>query len=189
MLHHSDDELMRLVKSKHRAALSELYDRYASLVYSFARKALGDDPAARDVVQSVFLRLWTTESQYDPARGHFSSWIVTIARNIAVDRLRQLRREAERKTTLAPERWERIPDETAESPEARAIRGSERERIRGAYRHLSEQQIALLEHFYWRGYTLSELAALYNQPLGTVKHRLHQTLKVLRRHLAAEGEG
>ncbi|TLS48477.1 sigma-70 family RNA polymerase sigma factor [Paenibacillus antri] len=189
MLHLSDGELMRLVKAKRRAALSELYDRYASLVYSFALKAMREESAAREVVQTVFLRLWTTESEYDPEKGAFSSWLVTITRNIAIDRKRRIRREAERQAELAPERWERIPDETNVSPEELAIQSGMRQQIRTAYRHLSAQQIALLEHFYWNGYSLSELSKLYGQPLGTVKHRLHQTLKILRRHLTAEGEG
>ncbi|WP_309122070.1 sigma-70 family RNA polymerase sigma factor [Paenibacillus sp.] len=189
MLHLSDGELMRLVKAKRRAALSELYDRYASLVYSFALKAMREESAAREVVQTVFLRLWTTESEYDPEKGAFSSWLVTITRNIAIDRQRRIRRETERQAELAPERWERIPDERNVSPEELAIQSGMRQQIRTAYRHLSAQQIALLEHFYWNGYSLSELAKLYGQPLGTVKHRLHQTLKILRRHLTAEGEG
>ena len=56
----SDYELMLLIKGKQHAALSVLYDRYAGLIYSFAWKALRDEPAARDIVQAVFLRLWTT---------------------------------------------------------------------------------------------------------------------------------
>jgi len=189
MQHLSDGELMRLVKSKRRDALSELYDRYASLIYSFAWKAMKEEGAARDVVQSVFLRLWTTEAEFDPGKGTFSGWLVTITRNIAVDRQRQLRREAERQAELGPERWASIPDESNVSPEESALRSGMRQQIRTAYRHLSVQQIALLEHFYWKGYSLSELSKLYGQPLGTVKHRLHQTLKILRRHLTAEGEG
>lgn len=184
----SDYELMLLINCKQHKALSVLYDRYAALIYSFAWKSLRDETAAREIVQSVFLRLWTTESGYNPDKGRFTSWLLTITRNITTDWLRKKRREASGSAPLDPERLKRIPDEAAASPEDSAIRQSQKEQLRAAYRHLSEQQVLLLEHFYWQGYSLSELAAIYNQPLGTVKNRLHQALKILRRHLPAEQE-
>ena len=189
MQNHSDLELMQLVKRKRQDALSILYDRYAALVYSFAVKALKDESAAREIVQSVFVRLWTTESGYDPDKGRFTSWLITITRNLTTDWLRKQRRLSEGLVPFLPEELERIPDAHAASPEARAERESLKQQIRGAYRFLSKQQIELLEHFYWQGYSLSELAAVYQEPLGTVKNRLHQALKILRRHLAVEGEG
>ncbi|MBW7459337.1 RNA polymerase sigma factor [Paenibacillus sepulcri] len=185
----SDYELMLLIKHKRHSALSVLYDRYSALIYSFAWKALRDEPAARDIVQSVFMRLWTTESEYDPDKGRFTSWLLTITRNITTDWLRRKRREDAGLASFLPEELEQIPDTYTASPEDRVERESLKEEIRDAYCHLSKQQIMLLEHFYWQGYSLNELALLYNQPLGTVKNRLHQTLKILRRHLLAGREG
>ncbi|QHT62185.1 sigma-70 family RNA polymerase sigma factor [Paenibacillus lycopersici] len=185
----SDYELMLLVKGKQHAALSTLYDRHAKLVYSFAWRSVKEEAAAKDIVQAVFLRLWTTESVYNPDKGKFVNWLLTIVRNITADALRKRRRENKGMLHYLREDLERIPDGVSLSPEAQAEHQFVREQIRTAYRHLSKQQITLLEHFYWEGYTLSELAALYNQPLGTVKNRLHQTLKILRRHLTAEGVG
>ncbi|GIO95937.1 DNA-directed RNA polymerase sigma-70 factor [Paenibacillus lautus] len=184
----SDYELMLLIKCRQHNALSILYDRYSSLVYSFAQKAIGDESAVREIVQAVFLRLWTTQSAYDPDKGRFTSWLLTITRNITIDYLRKRRRDEAEVVFFDLEKLKRIPDEVAASPEDNAIRESEKEQLLAAYRHLSEQQIQLLEHFYWQGYSLSELAAIYNQPLGTIKSRLHQTLKVLRRYLASERE-
>lgn len=184
----SDYELMQLVKQKKRAALSILYDRYASLIYSFAWKSMREESFARDVVQAVFLRLWTTQSNYDPSKGQFASWLLVITRNITIDIIRQKRRDQERVVPFEAEKLGRIPDQTTMSPEDAAVQDSLMRQIRTAYRHLSEQQITLLEHFYWQGYSLSELASKYNQPLGTIKNRLHQTLKVLRRHIKTEGE-
>ncbi|MRN55040.1 RNA polymerase sigma factor [Paenibacillus monticola] len=184
----SDYELMLLVKQKRQEALSVLYDRYVSLVYSFAWKALRDEQAARDIVQSVFVRLWTTESEYNPDKGRFTSWLITITRNLSMDLLRKQRRDTDGQVPYLPEELESIPDNGA-SPEARAERESLKEQIRSAYHFLSKQQIELLEHFYWQGYSLKELAAHYKEPLGTVKNRLHQALKILRRHLQLEGEG
>lgn len=184
----SDYELMLLVKDKQHTALSLLYDRYAGLIYSFAWKAMKEESAAKDVVQAVFLRLWTTESEYDPDKGKFTSWLLTITRNLTMDHLRKRRRETAGIVHFLSAELERVPDQRS-SPEERAEQGLIKEQIQSAYRYLSKQQIALLDHFYWQGYTLSELAVLYDQPLGTVKNRLHQALKILRRHLVTEGEG
>ncbi|GGD93419.1 RNA polymerase sigma factor [Paenibacillus nasutitermitis] len=185
----SDYELMLLIKHKRHSALSILYDRYSALIYSFAWKALRDEQAAREIVQSVFIRLWTTESEYDQNKGRFTSWLLTITRNITTDWQRRKRREDAGVASVFPGRLEQLPDTYSASPEDRAERESLKEQIRDAYCHLSKQQIMLLEHFYWQGYSLTELALLYNQPLGTVKNRLHQALKILRRHLLESGEG
>ncbi|MGZ9583795.1 RNA polymerase sigma factor [Paenibacillus marinisediminis] len=188
MHHLSDYELMLLVKQKEQEALSILYDRYVSLIYSFAFKAIRDEQASRDIVQAVYVRLWTTDSGYNPDKGKFTSWLITITRNLTMDWLRQQRRRSNEIVAYLPEEMERIPDQAA-SPEAHLERDSLKNQIRGAYRFLSKQQIELLEDFYWQGYSLRELAEHYREPLGTVKNRLHQTLKILRRHMIVEGEG
>lgn len=151
-----DDELMKRVKRKERQALSELYDRYAGLVYSFAWRALNDEAAAREIVQAVFLRLWTTESEYDPEKGRFSSWMLTIARRLAIDRLRRQRKEAGRTVHAPPETLEQVADRS-ETPEESAMRGGFRRRIRDVYRHLSDQQVQLLEQFYLAGIQLERI--------------------------------
>ncbi len=105
-----------------------------------------------------------------------------------MDLLRKQRRHTDGQVPYLPEELESIPD-NGTSPEARAERESLKEQIRSTYRYLSKPQIELLEHFYWQGYSLKELAAHYKEPLGTVKNRLHQALKILRRHLQLEGKG
>lgn len=184
----TDHELMQLIRKGRHKALSVLYDRYGALVYSFAYKAVRDESAARDIAQAVFMRLWTTEAEYNPEKGRFTSWLLTLTRNITTDYIRKQRRNAGSLVQLTEERLQELPDSYTLSPEEHVVRNSVREQIQQACLHLSKQQKALLEHFYWQGYSLSELSQLYDQPLGTVKNRLHQTLKILRRHLAAKGE-
>lgn len=188
MLNLTDQELMQHIRNGKNKALSVLYDRYGSLVYSFAIKAVRDESTARDISQAVFMRLWTTESEYDPDKGRFTSWLLTITRNITMDHIRKQRREASGLVHITDERFNELPDQLGLSPEEHVERHSIREQIQQACKHLSLSQKTLLEHFYWQGYSLRELAQLYDQPLGTVKNRLHQTLKILRRHLAAKGE-
>ncbi|MFB9328738.1 RNA polymerase sigma factor [Paenibacillus aurantiacus] len=188
MRERSDYELMQLIKDREHQALSILYDRYAPLVYSFAFKALKDEQASRDIVQSVFMRLWSTGSEYDPAKGRYTSWLLTITRNMTTDWIRKHRLETSARQPVPWEQLQQLPDRQSPSPEDSYERGLLQAQVRDAYQYLTSQQIMLVEHFYWQGYSLSELAAMYDQPLGTVKNRLHQALKILRRHLTAEGE-
>jgi RNA polymerase sigma factor (sigma-70 family) len=177
----TDGELMRLVAEKQRPALEELYNRYVKLVYSFALKSTRDEHSAREIVQLVYTRLWTTSSGYDSEKGRFVNWMITITRNICIDYNRKQRRQEHLRFDL--QQLEQVPSSQEEGPEAVLNQKWMKDQIQAAYRHLSESQIQLLELLYWEGYTLSEIADRNREPLGTVKSRLHQCLKVLRRHL------
>lgn len=181
----SDAELMSLVLAKHRPALEELYDRYAKLVYSFALKATKDQGTARSIVQAVFVRLWTTESGYKPEKGQFVNWLFTVTRNITIDQLRKQKRDRIY-TPMDPERWEQIPDHRGSNPVDLVSRKCTREQVKKAFRYLSQSQIELIQSLYWEGYSLSEIAQRRAEPIGTIKSRLHQTLKILRNSLEME---
>jgi len=181
----SDDELMALVRERRREALETVYDRYARLVYSFAYRCTKDDADAAEIVQTVFARVWTSAASFRPEKGRFSSWLITITRNIAIDFLRRKRRQPPA-VPLDETMVERLSDDRAPSPELAAVRASERERIKAAYRYLSDAQRRLIELFYWQGYALSEIAELNGEPVGTVKSRLHQALLIFRKHLGVE---
>ena len=183
----SDFELIQKVIQKYRPALEELYDRYVKLVYSYTIRATGNEQIAREIVQLVFTRLWTTESGYDPLKGQFVNWILTITRNITIDYLRKERRHRAA-IAIEPAQWEQIAAPSNHDPGEVVSMEWMREHVRAAYRHLSDIQVKLIEQVYWQGYTLSEVARMNHEPLGTVKSRLHQSLKILRRHLQVERE-
>lgn len=184
----SDAELMKLVMEKNRPALEELYDRYVKLVYSFAMKATRQEQLAREIVQLVFTRLWTTRSGYDPAKGQFVSWLLTVTRNLTVDQIRQERRRPVA-DELNADGWAELAASPEHEPEAVLARNLVREELQLAYSRLSERQIRLIEQVYWQGYTLNEAAQSTGEPIGTVKSRLHQSLKLLRKHLQEQKGG
>ncbi|TMV46593.1 sigma-70 family RNA polymerase sigma factor [Paenibacillus mesophilus] len=183
----TDGELMRLIRGRDRDAFEQLYDRYVKLVYSFALKSVRSEQAAREIVQLVFMRLWTTEKGYNPDKGQFVNWLITVTRNMSIDYTRNQRKH-EATIAIEPDQWVKIPDDSLNTPEANLNRIGMREQIRDAYRLLSDNQIKLIERVYWEGYTLSEIAQMNNEPLGTIKSRLHQCLKVLRKHLTLQEE-
>lgn len=187
MQNKTDAELMHDVIDKHRPALEELYDRYVRLVYSFAMKATKQEQASREIVQLVFTRLWTTE-KYDPAKGQFVNWLLTVTRNITIDYVRREKRQ-QAAVRMEPEQWGKLADRPENAPEHVVDRNMMKQYIQQAYRYLSENQIELIDHVYWKGHTLSELAVLQGVPIGTVKSRLHQALTILRKHLLAGKEG
>lgn len=189
MHHLTDEELMRLVRTRSRPALEALYDRYVKLVYAFARKAADEEQTAKDIVQGVFLRLWTTKAEYRAKEGLFVNWLLTIARNVSIDLHRQRRRHLTNVELDAAERYGIASDASEHMPEIAVAKSYVRERLRDACSYLSESQAKLIDLVYWQGYTLREAAELSHEPIGTVKNRLHQALKILRRHLQTVEEG
>jgi RNA polymerase sigma-70 factor (ECF subfamily) len=189
----SDEDLMRLVRGGQRLALEALYDRYVKLVYAFARKASDDEQTAKEIVQGVFLRLWTTKAEYRAKDGLFVNWLLTVARNVSIDLHRSRRRRAATVPLEAADRHGAglalADDAAAYMPEIAVAQSFVRDRLREACSLLSESQAKLIDLVYWQGYTLREAAELSDEPLGTVKNRLHQALKILRRHLHMTEEG
>ncbi|MFP5113058.1 RNA polymerase sigma factor [Bacillaceae bacterium C204] len=181
----SDAELMLLIKEKYRPALEELYDRYIKLVYSFVIKSTKDQDKARIIVQAVFTRVWTTETGYNPEKGLFVNWLLTITRNITIDHHRKEKRDTPL-VQIDQEQLVQIPGSEANNPAEILSKKLVREQIQKAYQFLSKNQIELIHWLYWEGYTLSEIAEMKKEPIGTIKSRLHQTLKVLRKHIVME---
>jgi RNA polymerase sigma-70 factor, ECF subfamily len=181
----SEAELMLLIKAKHRPALEELYDRYIKLVYSYVIKSTKDQDKARVIVQSVFTRVWTSESGYNPEKGLFVNWLLTITRNITIDHHRKEKKD-HTLVSIDQEQLEQIPGNQSSNPAEVLSRKLVREQIQKAYQYLSKNQIELIQWIYWEGYTLSEIAEMKKEPIGTIKSRLHQTLKVLRKHIVME---
>jgi RNA polymerase sigma-70 factor, ECF subfamily len=185
----TDEELIELIVQNHRPALEELYDRYVKLVYSFSLKMTkGDREKTKEIVQQVFLRLWTTKRTYSSAQGKFANWLLTITRNIAID---LIRKEQKHQGTVQLElnEWQQMQDQQTEDVLQQVSRNLLKQHIQEAKRHLSEPQQRLINLLYWEGYSLSEIAELEQKPLGTIKSRLHQTLKKLRNYFSEETGG
>jgi RNA polymerase sigma factor (sigma-70 family) len=101
---------------------------------------------------------------------------------LTIDHIRKERKHA-RTIPLEPKHENRMDAENRSNPEQAAAQSWVGEQIRDAYQFLTESQVQLLELLYWQGYTLSEIADLKAQPIGTIKSRLHQALKILRKQL------
>jgi RNA polymerase sigma-70 factor (ECF subfamily) len=183
--HLSDEVLIELVSGRNERAFETLYDRYADLVYSVALRIVADPAMAQDVAQEVFLRLWRAPASYDATRGRFANWLVSVARNRAVDEVRTRGRRRLREVGPATA-VDDPPDVQVEDPSAIAQADMDRRAVRRALEVLPEEQRLTLELAYYGGLTQQEIAHLLNQPLGTVKTRTRLAMKKLR--LALQGE-
>lgn len=185
----TDEELVHLIVQKHRPALEELYDRYIKLVYSFSLKLTkGDQEKTKEIVQHVFLRLWTTEQTYNPTKGKFINWLLTINRNVAIDLMRKEQKHYEG-VYFDQNDWKQIQDTHSRDVIEQVSVNLLKQQVQSAKKDLSDSQQRLIHLLYWEGYSLSEIAELEQKPLGTIKSRLHQTLKKLRHHFSKETGG
>jgi RNA polymerase sigma factor (sigma-70 family) len=186
----TDAALVRRLSAREGGALDVLYARYGRPAYSLALRIIGDSGFAEDVVQEVFLALWRDPSRYDPGRGGFASWLLSLTHHKAVDAVRReesLRRRRQAATedtvAMADENGTASVDEEVWS----VLRG---ERVRKALRDLPDAQREALALAYFGGYTQREVASLTDTPLGTVKTRMLAGMRKLRESLGgglAEG--
>lgn len=182
-----DDELLTRVASGEEWAFRSIYDRYADLVYSVALRVLGDGAAAQDVAQDVFVRLWRNPGSFDPQRGRFMPWLLSVTRNRAVDEVRS--RGRRRLRELPPIEGAEDPiDIGAPDPAWQAVLAGERRAVRRALVSLPPEQREAIELAYFGGLTQQEIAARLATPLGTVKTRVRLAMKKLRVVLEVEAE-
>lgn len=172
----SDKSLVDRVRVREQYAMNEIFDRYGGLVYSVALRILKDSGHAEDVTQEIFFQLWRKPDSFSPSRGSLASWLLVIARNRAIDHLRQ-----------------RKPGETVDEVmlasttniENEAERSIIMQRVQGFIRDLPGEQRDSLQMAFFEGLTHSEIAKKTGQPLGTVKTRIRAALTNLRKRLEA----
>lgn len=173
-----DGELLQSVARGDQDALLTLHRRYVNLVYSMAWRVLQDVGLAEEVTQDIFLKLWRKGHRFDPARGRFSSWLLSVTRFAAIDRLRREDRQPSPANLSTGEQ-----DETAALEQLLPTDHAAWERgqhLRLVLEQLPLEQRQIIELAYFGGLTHSELAERLGLPLGTVKGRLRLGLEKLR---------
>jgi RNA polymerase sigma-70 factor (ECF subfamily) len=171
----ADEALLQAVSRGDESALAALYDRYRLILFGLILRILHDRPEAEDVLQEAFLQVWRRANDFDPARGRAFTWLVTIARSRALDRLRASGSRARIATEAEQE-----PRESTGDAAADAVKSEEGEMVRQALVELPEEQRRALFMAYFEGLTQSEIAARLGDPLGTVKTRMRSGLMKLR---------
>jgi RNA polymerase sigma-70 factor (ECF subfamily) len=175
--------LLAQIQNGDEDALVALHSRYANLVFSVAYRVLNDQMAAEEVTQDTFMRLWRKSASFDPEKGRFVTWLLTVTRRLAIDRLRSWQRREPQRATLFidenPQLWEQVLSVDGYSD----LRGS----LVSAIRELPESQREVIELAYFYGMSHSDIAQYLQAPLGTVKTRIRQGMQKLRSAWSAEG--
>jgi RNA polymerase sigma-70 factor (ECF subfamily) len=182
---HLDLELHRRVADGDRAAFEELYRRYSAAAYGLALRVTGQDSLAQEVVHDAFLALWRAPEAYDPARGPFRTFFLSLVHHRAVDTVRReerLRKRAERVANLEPRLGEDVAEEVVDG----AYLVVRRKEVHEALETLPPDQRKVVEMAYFGGYTQTRIAAELGIPVGTVKTRTLAAMHKLRRALDRE---
>lgn len=166
---------MRAIARGDEQSLASLYDRYRLILFGLILRILHSRAEAEDVLQDVFIQVWKRAGDYDESRGRTFTWLVTLARSRAIDRLRAL----DSRQRTANESLEGVTDSVSDAAED-AFKSEQREVVRAALAALPSEQRQTLLLAYFEGLTQTEIAERLNAPLGTVKTRMRSGMIKLR---------
>lgn len=174
---------MQRIAGGDSAALSSLYDESSGLTFALALRILRNHADAEEVVLDSFHQVWRRASQFAADRGSAQTWLLTIVRNRAIDRLRSRASTERPSEDLAALPVSALPAARGASPEESSLQAQQRRTIVAALERLPAATRRALELAYFEGLSHSEIAARLGEPLGTVKTRIRRGLQVLRASL------
>jgi RNA polymerase sigma-70 factor (ECF subfamily) len=175
-----DRELAERLKRRDQRAVGDLYDRYGRIAYSLIYRIVKDTGIAEDLTQETFLRVWNRAAAFDTEKGSLGAWVMTVARNRAIDYVRSVQgrmRENvyELDASDNPVLFTTIEGNILNSDRAR--------RLKQAFEALNANQRMVIEMAYYEGLSQTEMADRIKQPLGTVKTWCRTALLKLREEL------
>jgi len=177
-----DADLLLRVRKGEEEALQKLHRRYAPLVFHLACRTL-DRAAAEEVVQDTFLAVWRRAADFDPGRGAFRTWLLSIGHHRMLDELRSRSRRPQIAGDLLFEQWSLSADEPL--PDETLWRNYQREAVSEAVAALPGPQRDALRLAFFADLSHEEVARVLKVPLGTAKTRIRSGLRLLERHLGS----
>ncbi len=175
-----DARLAERIRAGRTDALGELYDRYASVAMGTALRVVTDREEAEDVVHDAFVAVWRKIDRFDPQRGSLRSWLMTVVRNRAIDRIRGRRPQMDLEDADERSLLRTGPNPTWEA----ALERASAAQVQAAMAALPDEQRQAVELVYFQGYTYREVADLTGVPPGTATGRLRLALSKLRSALS-----
>lgn len=176
------ESLTLQLRQRDRRAFEVLYDRYSAALYGVVMRIVQIEEMAEDVLQETFIKIWRNAESYDDSRGTLFTWMLNIARNAALDKLRSSEHR-QRKTNRSIENLVGEIDREQNSNYNPEVIG-----LREFVLKLKPDQQQLIDLIYYQGFTQSEAADELGIPLGTVKTRVRSALIRLRELMNAKTE-
>lgn len=173
---HMEARLVERLQAREPEVMVEIYDRYSKIAWAVARRIVQDEAVAEDIVQEIFLRVWSRPHAFQAERGTLAGWIATMARNLSVDYLRSTEgRLSQGKAEAADLR------DTAPTPGSQNFDFHSQLSLTQAFAALSPNQRKVIRLTYYEGMSQTEMASHLNQPLGTIKSWVRTAIANLRR--------
>jgi len=173
-------DLLKAISGGERDAFKLLYDRTSSKLFGVVLRVVRDRGVAGEVLQDVYLRIWQNAASFDPHNGRPMTWMITIARNAAIDVIRRRTDVLLASGSEGEDRMQAIAD--PDDPERSVVM---RDQLRRCLGELDDQQRDCVVLAYCSGYSRDELATHFGRPVATVKTWLHRSLVALRQCLGA----
>ncbi|QYJ67820.1 RNA polymerase sigma factor [Flavobacterium litorale] len=170
----TQEELLEQIYKKDDKAFTLLYDMYAKSLYGIIFNLINDKEESEDILQEVFVKIWKNIDSYTTSRGRFFTWILNIARNTAIDRLRSKSRNNSKKNLSSDNFVDILDNNTAITYKIDAIG------IREFIKKLKPRCIRIMDLLFFKGYTQQEASEELQIPLGTVKTQNRNCIKELR---------
>ena len=170
----SESQLVELLQETEEKGMDYLYNRYSSALYGIILRIIGEEEISREVLQDVFLRIIDRIEAYDPKKGRLFTWMLVIARNLAIDKTRSKEMSQARQSDIIGDNVYKLDSQTTEM-KINDIG------VRELLNELDPDQYQVVEWVYFKGFSQAETAKELNLPLGTVKTRIRASLKLLRK--------
>jgi RNA polymerase sigma-70 factor (ECF subfamily) len=175
---YTEEELVALLKQQSRDAFNYLYQHYSAVLYGVIVRVINDEQTAQDVLQEVFVKIWNNISAFNPEKGRIYTWMINIARNAAIDKLRSKGEIMKSKIHTGEDVVYNVQKGLKTEQQTDAIG------LREMVGALKPEYNTIVQLAYFKGYTLDEIAKTLDIPLGTVKTRMRHAIQLLRENFS-----
>ncbi|MGZ5220063.1 MAG: RNA polymerase sigma factor [Chitinophagaceae bacterium] len=173
---YSEQELVALLQQRNDHSFGYLYDNYSGALLGVVSAIVADHETARDVLQEVFVNIWRKIESYDPTKGRLFTWMINVARNAAIDKLRSRGYQDSLKNYSLPD----STDTDTNLAGASTLPRVDDVGLKKVLTRLKDEHRVLIDLSYFQGYTHDEISRILDIPLGTVKTRIRSALTHLR---------
>ncbi|MBC7552727.1 MAG: sigma-70 family RNA polymerase sigma factor [Taibaiella sp.] len=171
---YTEQELILLLQQRSKEAFNYLYKNYCAVLLGVIVKVVYDQETANDVLQETFVKIWNNINQYNPQKGRIYTWMLNIARNSAIDKLRSKGEIMKSKIQMGDDAVNNIQNRNNVEQVTDTIG------LRKVVSTLKPEYEIIINLAYFKGFTLDEISKTLNIPLGTVKTRMRSAIQQLR---------
>jgi RNA polymerase sigma factor (sigma-70 family) len=173
----SEQSLVEALRRRDRDAMGILYDRYSTMLFGLICRIVRFDEIAEDVLQETFVKVWRSFDSYDATKGALATWLMSVARSVAIDKVRSKGFRNSLKNQSIDSVVSQVDRQDSTTTPSDAIG------VEGLLKQLRPEQQQIIDLIYYRGFTHEEAARELSMPLGTVKTRLRAAIMQLRKEV------